>query len=353
MVGTARSRRLPYLLAAALVVGVFPSTSQGQSSSDQAAAEALFKQGRDLMAAGQYSAACPKFVESQRLDPAPGTLLNLATCYEKNGQIASAWVTFKEAATAAKKADQPERARMARDKAAEIEPNLPTLTIVVPAAADRPDLQIRRDGEVVGRPEWGTPIPVDPGTHAVEASGPGLMTWQVSAMIAGASSKASVEVPVLEAAPQAAPRAEPPAEPQPPTVAAPAGPPSAAGPEGARATPHPGSTQRTIAWVVGGVGLAGIATGAILGGVALSQKSNADSSCVEGVCAPTGYSSMQNARSTATLSDIAFAVGGGLVATGVILYVTSPRAGTTPARVGVAPVWLGGAGAGGMLRASF
>ncbi|HXX70201.1 MAG TPA: hypothetical protein VEK07_23680 [Polyangiaceae bacterium] len=350
MLGTAPSRRLACVLASAFAVVVaFPPAARAQSSSDQAAAEALFKQGRDLMAAGQYSAACPKFVESERLDPAPGTLLNLATCYEKNGQVASAWVTFKEAATAAKKADQPERARMARDKAAEIEPNLPTLTIVVPAAADRPDLQIRRDGEAVGRPEWSTPIPVDPGTHVVEASGPGMITWQVSATIAGPSSKASVEVPVLEAAP----RSETPASPQPPAIPTPVAPPSAA-PEttgGAAPNPHPGSTQRTVAWVFGGVGLAGLATGAILGGVALSQKNDAEGSCVESVCVPAGYNSMQHARSTATLSDVAFAVGGGLLATGLVFYVTAPHPrGPT---VAVVPVWLGSAGAGGLLRASF
>src|SRR5580698_2670520 len=110
----------PLLLAAL----AFAPDARAQSSSDQAAAEALFKQGRDLMASGQYAEACPKLAESERLDPAPGTLLNLATCYERNGQVASAWVTYKEAATVARKADQPERAQLARRKAAELEPKL-------------------------------------------------------------------------------------------------------------------------------------------------------------------------------------------------------------------------------------
>ncbi|MCL2451247.1 MAG: hypothetical protein FWD17_20060, partial [Polyangiaceae bacterium] len=58
-----------------------------QTASEEAAAEALFEQGRDLMLAGRVAEACPKFAESERLDPAPGTLLNLATCYERNGQV--------------------------------------------------------------------------------------------------------------------------------------------------------------------------------------------------------------------------------------------------------------------------
>ena len=49
-------------------------------ANDPAAAEALFLEARDLFVAGKVAAACTKFESSYKLDPAPGTLLNLAAC---------------------------------------------------------------------------------------------------------------------------------------------------------------------------------------------------------------------------------------------------------------------------------
>jgi hypothetical protein len=68
-----------------------------------------FDDGKRLAAQGRYAESCPKLAESQRLDPAPGTLMNLADCYENAGLTASAWATWLEAASATKQAGQVER----------------------------------------------------------------------------------------------------------------------------------------------------------------------------------------------------------------------------------------------------
>ncbi len=81
------------------------------------------------MASGAYGDACARFSESERLDPAAGTLLNLADCYERNGQLASAWLTFREATTAAELSDRAAWSEQASARARLLEPRLPTLTV--------------------------------------------------------------------------------------------------------------------------------------------------------------------------------------------------------------------------------
>ncbi len=325
------------------------ATAGAQSSGNQAAAEALFKQGRDLMASGHLAEACPKLAESQRLDPGTGTLLNLATCYERNGQVASAWVTYKEAATAAQNADQPERAQLARRKAAELEPRLPTLTIVVPAAADRPDLEIRRDGEAIGRPGWGVPIPVDPGVHSVEAKAAGRKAWQGQASVEGAA-PASIEVPPLaETTPDtAAPPAPASGSPAGAASAPPAPQPVAPMPPPAPAAGSHGSGQRVIGLVTGAVGLAGLVVGTTFGVIAGSDNNDAKTHCpTDSTCTAQGVASTTSALHAATASTVAFVAGGALTAVGLVLYLTAPSDGPrSSGRIGLSP--LVGAATGGV-----
>ncbi len=72
------------------LVSAAPAHAQAE---DRAAARALFDEGRQLMAAERYDAACPKFEAARKLAQSTGVLLNLGECYERLGRTASAWDT--------------------------------------------------------------------------------------------------------------------------------------------------------------------------------------------------------------------------------------------------------------------
>jgi serine/threonine-protein kinase len=302
-------------LAAVLLVAA-PSLAQ-RSASDKAAAEALFAEGKKLMDAGDFNAACPKLAASEKLDHGIGVLLYLADCYERNGQTASAWATFQEALAEATSAGQAERTEIARVRAATLEAKLVRLTIVVPPAMQAmAGLEVRRDGLVVPAGAYGTAIPVDPGQHLVEVTASGRGKWKQTVAVGPDNPRA--EVTLREPAPL-------PVDAPPPSAAAP--PPLAVSTD--TAPPRSGGAQRTIGIVTGGVGLAAIAIGGVLGLRAKDQYDQAREECrTESFCSPDGLTGIEDAKTTATVSTIMVASGGGLLAIGVIVFLAAPQPST-------------------------
>src|SRR3977135_2013270 len=127
---------------------VAASSSLASAQSASALAEALFRQGRELMAAGQTADACNAFAESQKLEPATSTLLNLASCREKLGQIATAWGLFVDAARQTRSASDPATRQLhtvAAERATRLENRISKLTINVPQGSQVDGLEISRD----------------------------------------------------------------------------------------------------------------------------------------------------------------------------------------------------------------
>ena len=268
------------------------------------------------MTAGALTEACPKFAESQKLDPGAGTLLNLAACYERNGQTASAWATYTDAAIAAERGNRADWATRARQKSAALQPTLSKLSILVPHTSEIAGLEVKRDGSVVGAGEWALPIPVDAGPHVVEASAPNKKKWTTTVQVGTSKDQVAVSVPSLEDVEISAVAAGPTAAPLAPSQTTPA-----------TDEPSPGSTQRTVGLAVLGVGVVGAALGTVFGLNATSKHADAKANCNadQSACNSAGVGQMKDARSAATLSTIGFIVGGAAIAGGAVLYLTASR----------------------------
>ncbi len=309
----ARSLRIVPLLLAPALAATTPAYAQDSSTDNSATVETLFGAGKALVAQGKFAEACPKFLASYNLEHRIGTLLNLADCYEKNQQLASAWARYVEASTLAQRASQGERAAFATSHAKALEPTVSKLTISVPGAAPGaaavPGLVVRRDGVAVDPGAYGVAVAVDGGTHTIEASAPGKKTWSSQVVVASASDTKTVAVPALEDGP-------------PPLDAAVA---PGAGPDVPEAHKNNGGV-RIAGFVVGGVGIAGLALGSVFGEMASSKASSAKRECVpasncQANTNPSAGSDMASAGTLADVSTVTFIVGGALVATGVVLVL--------------------------------
>jgi hypothetical protein len=258
---------------------------------DPASAEALFREGRQRAEAGDWAKACPLFAESNRLDFALGTSMNLAACEEHIGKLASAWERYGELLEALPPND--DRRAFVAGSVARLRRVVPRLTILL-ATPLIDGTTLVRDGVDLGSASVGVDLPVDPGEHSIVVAAPGR----------------AARTYVVALAPG-----------QRLTLPAEAGEPIAnAGRTGA---PHR-TEARTAGWILGGIGVGALAVGTFLGVRALSERSASDGLCAMGVCRDrAGLDDYDAAKSSALGADIALAAGAVSLAIGGYLLVTS------------------------------
>ena len=292
------------LLAAGLIAAAACDARAEPSEGGSAAAESLFQEARKLMDAKRYGEACPKLVASHKLAPAVGTLLNLADCYERAGQLASAWVRFHEAIALAQRLGRTDREKTAKERADKLEPRLIKLTIT----GREPGLEVKLDGNVLEATVLGTPVPVDPGKHTIDASAKGKKPFSTTVDVTDRARSPSVEIPALEAeadtktvTPATSPIENPPVD-----------------------TRSSGSTQRVLGLVGMGLGGAGLVIGSIFGLRTSSKWSEAKEHCTGIDCDRTGVELAAQAKNAGTVSTISFIAGGVCLVGGGILFFTAP-----------------------------
>ena len=306
------SRSTGRIIALVLVTTSLSSSAIAQTSRDPTAAEALFLAGREAMKNGDYSTACAKFKESDRLDPATGTAANLADCQEKLGRIAAAWASWKEAIELLPAND--ERLKPMRDRANALEKRVPRLT-VHGAATLPPDATMTRDGVEMTRASLDTSIPEEPGPHTIVVMAPGHADRSYPIELKESeSTEITVDAGDLVASPSPAPVVARPPEPK---KIVDVGPPPDS---------HPGKTNRTIGYGLVGLGVAGVGLGMVTGIVAMGKKDDLQGNCFPAnVCNADGASAARTGHAMALVSTVSFVVAGAALAGGAVLLLTAPK----------------------------
>jgi hypothetical protein len=273
---------------------------------DSVLAETLFREGRQAVDAGDLKGACDKFAHSYRLDPAPGTLLNLGDCEERLGKLASAWVHFIQLHDVLAPAD--DRRALAQSRADAVSVRLPRVRVVL-AKSTPEGARVLRDGAPLDSAAIGMLVPVDPGSHVLVVHVDGRRDRETKITVAEAEKRdVTLEAGALL---------------PPPVVALP--PPEHHGLGG----------RRVVAVVVAGAGVLALGAGFVTGGVALGTQSQSNKTCNSGVCSDqTGVDLHEQAKTQALVADVLLGVGVVALAAGAVLWFTGKPA---TAAVGLAP----------------
>jgi hypothetical protein len=299
---------------------------------DSGTADALFREGRKAADAGDHATAAARFAESQRLDPASGTLLNLAIAEEKLQRFASALDHAAAAVDGLPKGDG--RLALAKALRARLEARVPRVRIRL--ASDAPaGTIVQRDGVELGTAALGLELPVDPGSHRVvvrcEGHDDGVFSF-----VAKEGDHSSLDVSPGPATPTSPPPIDkqlvdhaPSPPPQAPSAERMAPPP----------TTGPSTSRAGIALTaLGGVGL--VASG-VLGGLVLGKKAVVEDHCPAKRCDAEGLAAGDAGRSLSLASTIAFGIGAASAGVGVYLLVRRPATDGANVGLSVAPGRLG------------
>lgn len=287
-----------------------------------AVAKELFDQGLKLLDDGKFAEACAKFSASNQSAAKVSTLLNLGNCYEKTGQLASAWGAYNEAIALARRTSRADYEAFAQQRIAALEPKLMHLTIKVEPDARVDGLVVKRDGIAVAAGAWDVAVPIDPGKHVITATAPKKRPLDKTVVVDESSPHATIVVTPLEDVP------EEPTPPPPVATAIVAPPPVAITPE----RPPPASarpSQRTTGLAIAGGGAVALGVGAFLGLVAKSSYDDARGTCAHppSGCPQNAVDQSTRAYGMATASTVLFVLGGLAIAGGGVLYFTATGAG--------------------------
>ena len=287
-------------------------------------AQSRFARGKELLGKKQYDAALAEFRASHEIVGSPNTRLELARCLRAMGRLVAAYAELGRAAVEAKElVGQDNRYQRAFDSAtterAEIEPQLGFVALTIQNPTD--DTKVTVGGEEIRRAAWGEPAPAVAGETEVIVETPGhAPVKRTLTLVAGQKTPLTIDAQSGEL--PGGPPALPPEPPRPESNTTP---------------------LRTVAYVAGGIGVAGLVTFGIAGIMARSTYNDLNSACGGGPCPSDKTGEISSGKTQQTIANVGLIVGIAGVAAGGTLFVLSlPR--STPGTstgLAVSPGWVG------------
>jgi len=280
------------------------------------------------MRRGDHAAACARFRESERLDPAVGTWLNLGLCEEGLGHWASAWEYYQRVLHAVPAADG--RAVVARAQLDALDPRMPRVVFRLSPEAPTTTV-VAHDADEYGVSSFGVPLPMDVGDHTFVARADGFAARTYQLLLReGERREFFVQpgAPVDELHPAPAPNVE--ADPSPRSA-------SPSTPEVPTRAGH-----RTAGFVVGGIGVAALSASVVAAAMVLENKNIVERECdARGACSPAGLDAGRRVKIWGNVGTATFATGVVAAGAGLYLILSSGSAGRAT-RVTAAPASGGG-----------
>ncbi len=276
-------RRFAHPCVLGLIAVTASARASAASPADVSAADALFREARTAARRGDHATACPKFRASYQLDPAVGTLLNVADCEEHDGHLVNARKRFEEALPRLGAND--DRIPYVRSRLLALSERMPRIVGRIGAR-----VQVKIDGEVATSTSSGIAHAVDPGKHEVRVIGPGRDETATFVVREGERREIdfahALTPPPTAPAPIARPAPPPPEPPEPPEPRA-----------------------RAAGFVVGGLGIGALAVSGVAIGLMFDAKSTADAHCRGSECDPAGVDATETGKTWGTVGAVTFGVG--------------------------------------------
>ncbi|HTV22439.1 MAG TPA: tetratricopeptide repeat protein [Polyangiaceae bacterium] len=286
------------------------TASAGPDSANLDVARSVAVSGREAFNAGDYETALSLFRKAYELYPAPTVVLYEARTLEKMGRLIEAVEAYSRTTRTAVPTGAPaqfaEAIAAARTEGEELRTRIPALAIEVRGTrADDPQLSVTINGRAIGATQLAQAQSLNPGTYHIAGSVGGERETSADVtLVPGQTRRVVLNLTPRPADPLATEAA----------IAAPVG-----------VEPAPRHGPPLLAYVAGGVGVAGVGAGVLAGVLANKKYDEAERACEDHRCpaGSPGLDAVDAFRTWRMVSSVSYGVGAAGIAAGVVLWLTA------------------------------